>query len=198
MSIMKISRGDGAKNPIEWSWKASGRSRPGRGPRTRRTTALATGIASTLMVGALSGVATAGATPAAANPTNGRVDLYTPTFSNPLNITNPLFPKGPSKISQTVALGTEPDTKLRFEATQLDQTRTILWNGKNIKTRVTPLEDLKPLRGGNDCIGESSKCTGTVSGGSMLPCSQRERPMNAPLGAMPSTSGSRFSSGTGR
>ncbi len=137
MKTMRIHRADGAKPSTEWSQNAGGRSRPGRGPRTRRTTALATGIASTLMVGALSGVATAGATPAAAKPTNGRVDLYTPTFSNPLNITNPLFPKGPSKISQTVALGTEPDTKLRFEATQLDQTRTIAWNGKNIMTRVT-------------------------------------------------------------
>ena len=64
-----------------------------------------------------------------------RVDLAEPTFSNPTAITNPLFPK--SKIPQTVALGAEGPEQLRFEATQLPQTRVIEWKGKKIETRVT-------------------------------------------------------------
>lgn len=89
------------------------------------------------MVSALSSVATADETSTTALSAGDRVDLYTPTFSNPLNITNPLFPKGPAKLSQTIELGYEPDTQLRLIATQLDQIRTVRWKGKDIQTRVT-------------------------------------------------------------
>jgi len=109
----------------------------------RRTTVLAVGLVSALAIGTLGGAGNAASVPPAAK---GRVDLYTPTFANPLNITNPLFPKGPGKISQTIQLGDEPDTKLRFEATQLDQIRTVRWNGQNIKTRVTHEQVTPPVR----------------------------------------------------
>ncbi|MEO5884654.1 MAG: hypothetical protein ABIQ58_03965 [Candidatus Limnocylindrales bacterium] len=64
-----------------------------------------------------------------------RVDLGTPTFSNPAAVTNPLFPK--STQTQVVQLGVEAGDQLRFEVTQLAETRFIRWNGQWIQTRVT-------------------------------------------------------------
>ena len=85
--------------------ETSHQARRHRRGRARRTTVLAVGLVSALAIGTLGGVANAASVPPVAK---GRVDLYTPTFANPLNITNPLFPKGPGKISQTVQLGDEP------------------------------------------------------------------------------------------
>ena len=81
-----------------------------------------------LLVGALGASATVAADPI-------RVDLETPTFTNPTAVTNPLFPK--STQTQVVQLGTEGGDRLRFEVTQLPMTRFVRWNGKWIQTRVT-------------------------------------------------------------
>jgi hypothetical protein len=64
-----------------------------------------------------------------------RVDLATPTFSNPTSVTNPLFPK--SSLAQVVQLGVEGGDRTRFEATQLEDTRIISWNGRQVETTVT-------------------------------------------------------------
>jgi hypothetical protein len=64
-----------------------------------------------------------------------RVDLVTPTFSNPTSVTNRWFPK--STLAQVVQLGTEGGDQMRFEATQLEDTRTIDWNGGQVETYVT-------------------------------------------------------------
>lgn len=66
---------------------------------------------------------------------SGRVDLGTPTFSNPTSVTNPLFPK--STLGQVVQLGVEAGDALRFEATQLEETRIVTWNGRLVETVVT-------------------------------------------------------------
>ena len=106
-----------------------------------------TGVAlyAALLVGATSygGVAFAAAAaapppvppPPAMSGSASRVDVATPTFSNPTSVTNPLFPK--SALAQVVQLGVEGGDRMRFEATQLEDTRTITWNGRQVETRVT-------------------------------------------------------------
>ncbi len=96
--------------------------------RRRRFTALTGGLALMLLVGVM-GASIASAAPPA------RVDLGTPTFSNPTAVTNPLFPK--STQTQVVQLGVEAGDKLRFEVTQLPKTRFVKWNDHWIQTRVT-------------------------------------------------------------
>jgi hypothetical protein len=73
--------------------------------------------------------------PSGAAPKSGRVDLEVPTFSDPTNITNPLFPK--DDVSQVIQLGAEGKDRLRFEVTQLPETKFVEWNGQSIETRVT-------------------------------------------------------------
>ena len=73
--------------------------------------------------------------PSGAAPKSGRVDLEVPTFSDPTNITNPLFPK--DDVSQVIQLGAEGKDRLRFEVTQLPETKFVEWNGQRIETRVT-------------------------------------------------------------
>ena len=65
----------------------------------------------------------------------GRVDLEKPTFSDPTAITNPLFPK--DAVSQVIQLGAEGKDRLRFEVTQLPDTKFVRWDGQRIETRVT-------------------------------------------------------------
>lgn len=81
----------------------------------------------------------AGASPAAPHQTvvapGGRVDLYTPTFSHPTEITNPLFPI--SKLRQVIQLGHEGDAMLRHEITLLPETRFIPWNGQRVEVLVS-------------------------------------------------------------
>ena len=60
------------------------------------------------------------------------VDLETPTFSDPTNITNPLFPI--SELDQVIQLGDEAGTRLRFEITRLPETKTIEWDGQSVET----------------------------------------------------------------
>jgi hypothetical protein len=68
-------------------------------------------------------------------PDSQRVDLYTPTFSNPLNVTNPLFPI--SQLASVVFAGTVDDEPFRTETTLLPETKTITWNGQPIETLVS-------------------------------------------------------------
>ncbi len=97
-------------------------------------------LLATLIVGVASiGVATIVSTNAsAAGETvtpQGRVDLETPSFSNPTEITNPLFPI--SQLDQVIQLGEEAGVALRNEITLLDETRVITWNGQDIEALVS-------------------------------------------------------------
>jgi hypothetical protein len=74
-----------------------------------------------------------GATPRA--PTSRRVDLARPTFSQPADITNPLFPIG--HLASVLQLGTDADGSLRQEVTLLPQTEEITWDGQRVETRVS-------------------------------------------------------------
>lgn len=61
-------------------------------------------------------------------PDNERVDLELPTFTNPTNVTNPLFPIG--NLRSAVLLGLEDGETFRSETTLLAEPVTILWNGE--------------------------------------------------------------------
>ena len=67
-------------------------------------------------------------------PEDKRVDLYTPKFSNPAKITNPLFPA--SEVDQTLLLGHVEGEPLRVVYTLMPQTRKITWNGQEVETRA--------------------------------------------------------------
>lgn len=68
-------------------------------------------------------------------PDSARIDLATPTFSDPTAISNPLFPI--TAQTQTVQVGSEGDTALRNEITLLPGAKTIEWNGQQIETVVS-------------------------------------------------------------
>ncbi|MEO7398547.1 MAG: hypothetical protein ABIW84_08290, partial [Ilumatobacteraceae bacterium] len=89
---------------------------------------LSLGVAGTVFTGS------AAATTARPTTTNGRVDLTAPTFSNPTEITNPLFPV--STVDQSIQLGAEGDVALRHEITLLDDTRVVRWIGQDIESLV--------------------------------------------------------------
>jgi len=67
-------------------------------------------------------------------PASQRIDLVKPTFSNPTNITNPLFPV--SEVTQTLLLGHVEGKPLHVVYTLLPGTRTIAWDGKQIETLI--------------------------------------------------------------
>ncbi len=64
-----------------------------------------------------------------------RVDLTMPTFSDPLNITNPLFPI--SQQESVLLLGRVDDQPFRTEVTLLPETRIIEWEGQQIEVAVS-------------------------------------------------------------
>ncbi len=68
-------------------------------------------------------------------PDSERVDLCMPEFSNPTEITNPLFPI--SDLHSTVLLGTVDGLPFRTETTLLPDAKTITWNGERVETRVS-------------------------------------------------------------
>ncbi len=68
-------------------------------------------------------------------PESQRVDLETPTFSDPTNVTNPLFPI--SDLHSALLMGTVDGLPFRTETTLLPETRTIKWNGEEIETLVS-------------------------------------------------------------
>lgn len=69
-------------------------------------------------------------------PAESRVDLVAPAFSNPTNITNPLFPI--SRLASVVLNGQVDGRAFRTETTLLPDTRIIEWSpGQCVKTLVS-------------------------------------------------------------
>lgn len=68
-------------------------------------------------------------------PDSQRVDLVEPSFSDPTNVTNPLFPI--SRLHSVLLLGQAEGDSLRIEVTLLPETKTITWNGQQTKTLVS-------------------------------------------------------------
>ena len=69
-------------------------------------------------------------------PESERVDIAAPTFSNPTNITNPLFPI--SKLHSAILSGTVEGKRFHTETTLLPQTRIIEWaEGQQVETLVS-------------------------------------------------------------
>jgi len=68
-------------------------------------------------------------------PEARRVDLCLPTFSNPTEITNPVFPV--TSQESALLLGTVDDKPFRTEVTLLDHTRVIPWAGMQVEVVVS-------------------------------------------------------------
>jgi hypothetical protein len=68
-------------------------------------------------------------------PDSQRVDLGEPTFSDPTNVTNQLFPIG--SLFRAVFYGRVEGASLRLETTLLSETRTLDVNGQPVETLVS-------------------------------------------------------------
>lgn len=68
-------------------------------------------------------------------PQSERVDLSMPTFSDPTNVTNPLFPI--SNQDSVLMLGHVDGKPFRTEVTLLPETRIVEWQGQRIETLVS-------------------------------------------------------------
>ena len=68
-------------------------------------------------------------------PESERVDLLSPTFSNPTKVTNPLFPVSQQK--SVLLLGRVDGESFRTEVTLLPETRIIEWQGQRVETLVS-------------------------------------------------------------
>jgi hypothetical protein len=68
-------------------------------------------------------------------PDNQRVDLITPSFSNPLDADNPLFPVG--ELDRVVLLGLSDGEPFRTETTRLAGAETIVINGTPVQTIIS-------------------------------------------------------------
>ncbi len=68
-------------------------------------------------------------------PESQRVDIAMPTFSDPTNITNPLFPV--SEQESVLLLGHVDDEPFRSEVTLLPETRIIEWEGQQVEVAVS-------------------------------------------------------------
>src|SRR5918994_2514576 len=68
-------------------------------------------------------------------PESERVDLAMPSFSDPTNVTNPLFPV--SKQESVLLLGHVDGKPFRTEVTLLPETRIIEWQGQQVETLVS-------------------------------------------------------------
>jgi hypothetical protein len=68
-------------------------------------------------------------------PESERVDLTMPTFSDPTNVTNPLFPV--SLKESVLMLGHVDGKPFRTEVTLLPETRIIEWEGQRVETLVS-------------------------------------------------------------
>ncbi len=73
--------------------------------------------------------------PLPVRPDSERVDLAPPTFSNPTQVTNPLFPIG--GLFRVLLLGNVEGVTLRVETTLLSDTRTLEVDGKSVETLVS-------------------------------------------------------------
>lgn len=70
-------------------------------------------------------------------PSDRRVDLVAPAFSDSTNVTNPLFPI--SRLASVVLNGRVDGKAFRTETTLLPDTRIIEWSpGQCVKTLVSP------------------------------------------------------------
>jgi hypothetical protein len=67
-------------------------------------------------------------------PDSERVDLDTPTFSNPTSITNPLHPT--SEVKQVIMGGHVDGKPFRTEVTLLPGTKPIQWSGTTVDTAI--------------------------------------------------------------
>lgn len=69
-------------------------------------------------------------------PNEKRIDIKKPIFSNPTNITNPLFPV--NDLKQAILLGNDDGTPLQVNYTLLPKNRNRIfrWDGKKIETRT--------------------------------------------------------------
>lgn len=65
-------------------------------------------------------------------PESERVDLGSPTFSDPTNVSNPLFPV--SKQASVLIVGRVDGLPFRTEVTLLPETRIIEWQGQRVET----------------------------------------------------------------
>jgi len=68
-------------------------------------------------------------------PESDRVDLEVPTFTNPTEVTNPLFPV--SAQESVLLLGTVDGQDFRTEVTLLDHTRVLPWDGGRVEVLVS-------------------------------------------------------------
>jgi hypothetical protein len=68
-------------------------------------------------------------------PESDLVDREQPTFSDPTNITNPLFPI--SQLESVILLGRVDRLPFRTELTLLPETKMIEWNGQQVETLVS-------------------------------------------------------------
>lgn len=68
-------------------------------------------------------------------PQSDRVDITMPTFSDPTNVTNPLFPV--SKQESVLMLGHVDGKPFRTEVTLLPDTRIIEWQGQQVEALVS-------------------------------------------------------------
>jgi hypothetical protein len=68
-------------------------------------------------------------------PESQRVDTEVPTFSNPTEVTNPLFPI--SKQESVLLLGRVDGEPFRTEVTLLPETRIIEWQGQRVEVLVS-------------------------------------------------------------
>ena len=68
-------------------------------------------------------------------PESERVDLVMPTFSDPTNITNPLFPV--SDQASVLLMGHVDGKPFRTEVTLLPETRIIEWEGQQVEVAVS-------------------------------------------------------------
>jgi len=68
-------------------------------------------------------------------PDSQRVDIAMPTFSDPTNVTNPLFPV--SLQESVLMLGHVEGKPFRTEVTLLPETRIIEWEGQRVETLVS-------------------------------------------------------------
>jgi hypothetical protein len=64
-----------------------------------------------------------------------RVDLAAPTFSNPTQITNPLFPI--SQLRSAVLVGHVDGQPFRTETTLLPGSETVIWNSRPVQALVS-------------------------------------------------------------
>src|SRR3712207_3714723 len=68
-------------------------------------------------------------------PESERVDLAKPSFSDPTNVTNPLFPVSDQR--SVLLLGRVDAKAFRTEVTLLPDTRIIEWQGQKVETLVS-------------------------------------------------------------